>query len=142
MDGPDKLSEKELDALIETALRDQPVMRAPVDFSGKVEERVNILLLRERERARFRAGMTVMAVSVAVTLLTAAAVVWFTHLSLVWANGTAGNGGQMDTWRTSWWMTLSGYRGAYTLLFSLLTGVITFIALGFSPYGRFRRSRH
>jgi len=131
----------ELDALIEAALRDQPVMRAPVDLSRKVEERVNILLLREREKARFRAGMTVMGVSVLVTLLTAAAVVWFTHLSLVWANGTAGNGGQVDTWWASWWMILSDYRGAYTLLFSLLIGVTTFIALGFSPYGRFGRFR-
>ena len=140
MGGRDKWSETELDALIEAALRDQPVMCAPADFSRKVEERVNILLLREREKARFRASMAVMAVSVVVTLLTAAAVVWFTHLSLVWANGTAGISGQIDTWRTSWWMALSGYRGAYTLLFSLLIGVVTFIALGLSPYG-LRRSR-
>lgn len=141
MGGPDKWSDTELDALIETALRDQPVMRAPADFSRKIEERVNILLLREREKARFQAGMTVMAVSMAVTLLTAAAVVWFTHLSLIWANGTAGNGGQIDAWRISWWMAFSGYRGAYTFLFSLLIGVMTFITLGFSPYGlrRFRR---
>lgn len=141
MAGRAEFTDVELDALIETALRDQPLMRAPVDFSRKVEERVNILLLQEREKARFRAGMAVMTVSVLVTVLTAALVVWFTHLSLVWANGTAGNGGQMDAWRASWWMALSGYRGAYTLLFSVLIGVTTFIILGFTPYGRFRRFR-
>ncbi|HOQ90262.1 MAG TPA: hypothetical protein PLX03_09005, partial [Candidatus Hydrogenedentes bacterium] len=108
MAGRDDLKDTELDAIIEAALREPaPTMRAPIDFSRKVEERVNVLLLREREKARFRAGITVMVISVVVTLLTAAAVVWFTHLSLVLANGTAGNSGQMDTWRISWWMALT-----------------------------------
>ncbi len=141
MGGRDNKAVADLDALIEQALREQPVMRAPADFSRRVEERVRVMVLREREKERFRAGMTVMALSVAVTLLTAAAVVWFTHLSLVMANGTAGNGGQMDTWRTSWWMFLHSYRGAYTFVFSLFMGLVTFLALGFSPYGHFRRSR-
>ncbi|HPU98125.1 MAG TPA: hypothetical protein PLO53_09250 [Candidatus Hydrogenedentes bacterium] len=142
MAGRDDLKDTELDAIIEAALREPaPTMRAPIDFSRKVEERVNVLLLREREKARFRAGITVMVISVVVTLLTAAAVVWFTHLSLVLANGTAGNSGQMDTWRISWWMALTGYRGAYTLMFSILVGVATFIAIGFSPYRRSRRYR-
>lgn len=89
-------SETELDALIEAALRDEPLLPAPIGLHARITERVALAALRQREQARFRnALLTGFAASVAI-VAAAAALVAVTNFGVLLEHGIAGGGGLMD----------------------------------------------
>ena len=60
----------DLDVLIEQALSEEPIRPVPMGFHARLEERLRIAALVEREKKRFRYGTTVGAVLFAALGLT------------------------------------------------------------------------
>ena len=73
----------DLDALIESALRSEPVHMAPDGLAERVGDRLRVQALIDRERSRFRNSMAMLAVAVAAILVCGGVFVAFTHLRSV-----------------------------------------------------------
>jgi len=130
----------DIDAAIETALRGERFRRAPFTLRRRVEERVRIVALREREQHRFRRSMAVLAVGFLGALILVAGVVLSSNLEVLVRHGLAGGKGQYDYLTTSMTLFWTDYRGAYSLLWSLLAAAGTLL-LGLIPL-RGHRSSH
>jgi hypothetical protein len=70
--------EDEWDAFIESVLRDEKLLPAPVTLHSNVVKRLKLHKLKERERIRFRYFMT----GFIVTVLTIIWVLYFPYLSI------------------------------------------------------------
>jgi hypothetical protein len=130
----------DLDALIEEALSAEPVRSAPIDFAARVDERLRVHALIERERARFRASMATLAVAVVAIIAGAGIFVGFTHLQSVMAYGAPGAKGALDYWANEFLRVAASYTGAYSLAFSLLLALAA-LGLVVVPW-QLRRMRH
>lgn len=118
----------ELDALISAALSDEPMLKAPASLQRGVEERLRIVHLREREKARFSASMTTLAIVFLASIGAAGTMLWFTSFSFLYTDGVSGGKGHLDYYVTALSMYFSGYQGSYTLLMSFVLGIGAFIA--------------
>ena len=125
----------DLDAVIEAALCDEPMRPVPLALHRRVEERVRIAALYERERTRFRASMAALGVAFLAAVCAAVLVVVFTNLSVFLAHGVPGVRGQYDYYATSVQMTWSAYSGAYSLLLTIVVAGGTLL-LGLIPLRR------
>ena len=96
-------------------------------------------MLLEQERTRFRYSMATLAVAFLGALCLAALAVSLTNLSDLIVHGVSGGKGQYDSLATSMWQSWSGYRGAYSLLLSMLLAGGT-VLLGLIPLRRYRSS--
>lgn len=114
----------ELDAMIETALRSEPMLAAPLNLHRRVEERVRLIALHDHEVARFRYSMVSLLVAFLGAIGVAAAVVVFTNFELLLANGFPGGGGLYDRYSVFMSQSWSSYSGAYLFTASM------FLALG------------
>lgn len=130
----------ELDALIEAALRNEPMLAAPITLHRRVEERVRIAALRERQRARFRYSMLSFSLACVGVLVFAAFLIDFTTLWLLRANGLPGGLGLYDLYANSLTRTATGYSGAYSLLAAILLACGA-VLIGLVPLRRFLRSQ-
>jgi len=134
-----RMDNAELDALIEAALTDQPLLPVPASFHRKVEERIRIAALRERERSRFRFWMISIAAGFVGALSVAAAVLLVTNFQLFVTNGVSGGKGTYDYMTTVMSQYWSGYSGTYTLVFSILLAVVVLL-IGLIPARRLTRN--
>jgi hypothetical protein len=129
----------ELDALIESALRSEPMLSAPMHFHRRVEERVRLAALRDHEVSRFRYSMMSLLVAFAGAIGLGAAVVVFTNFELLLANGFPGGGGIYDRYAVSMSQTWSSYSGAYLFAASLFLGLGTLL-LAWIPLRNYLRT--
>jgi hypothetical protein len=118
----------ELDALISAALSDEPMLKVPASLQRGVEERLRIVHLREREKARFSASMTTLAIVFLASIAVAGTMLWFTSFSFLYTDGVSGGKGHLDYYFTALPMYFSGYQGSYTLFMSFVLGIGAFIA--------------
>lgn len=129
----------DIDALIEDALKSERLVSAPLNFHRRVDERVRIAALREREAARFRFWMLSIAASACGALFVAAAVIAVTNLHVIVTNGVSGGKGTFDYYLTAVLGTsMEQYSGAYTFVASLLLAAAA-LGLGWLPLRRLRR---
>jgi len=113
------LESDELDDLIESALRTEPMRPAPVDLHRKVTDRMRFADLRERQVARFRYSMASLGLALFGALGVAGFAIAFTNFELLMSNGLPGATGLYDKYAVSMSQTWAHYSGAY--LMPLLT---------------------
>ncbi len=129
----------DIDALIEDVLRSENMVAAPPTLQRRVEERVRIAAMRAHERARFRYSMLTLTGAFVGALAAAAVLVSFTNLDVVISHGVSGYKGQLDYYTGAMRLSAMDYRGAYSLILSLV-GAGTTVALGLIPLGKYLRS--
>lgn len=117
----------EMDTLIESALRNQPVLSAPMNLHRRVEERVRLIALRDDEVVRFRYSMLSLVVAFCSAIGLAAAVVVFTNFELLLANGLPGGGGVFDRYAMVMTQGWAGYSGAYLFAGSVILALGTML---------------
>ena len=126
----------DIDAIIEEALTSERMLAAPINFHRKVEERVRIAALKERERARFRFWMLSIAASACGALFMAATLLAVTNFQGIVTNGVSGGKGTLDYYLTAVFGTSMGtYSGAYTLVTSVFLAIVALV-LGWIPVRR------
>lgn len=108
-------SDEALDALIDAALRDEPLLPVPPGFQRKVQERVLFAALQRQERARFRRTLLGALGAVMVILMGTVAVVSLTHFSILYRHGVSGGRGFVDYYLTLLDVTWSQEIGAIAL---------------------------
>ena len=108
-------SDTELDALIEAALQDEPMLPVPPGMHGRIQERVYIASLQERERVRFRYSLLSALGALAVILFGTVTVVTLTHFSFIYQHGVSGGKGFVDYYLTLFDVSWSSRVGAYAL---------------------------
>lgn len=117
-------TEEELDALIEAALRDEPLLPAPPGLQRKIQERVLFAVLKEQERARFRRSLLGAVGAVMVILFGTVAVVSLSHFSILYRHGVSGGRGFVDYYLTLLDVSWSGQIGVFALVGTLGLSVI------------------
>jgi len=115
---------EDLDALVDSALRSEPMLPKPPALHDRVMRRLDVQALMDRERARFRASMAMMCVALVAILLGGALFVAFTNLRHVADYGAPGAKGQLDYIVHNLALYFTGYTGAYSL------GLTLFLAFG------------
>ncbi len=128
----------ELDLMIASALQSEPMRPAPFTLHRRVQERIRIIALKERQRVRFRYTMLSLAVAFSSATLMAAALVVFTNFELVRTNGLPGGLGIYDLYASSMTLSASSYGGAYSLMTAVLLAAVT-ILIGLAPLRAHRR---
>ncbi|MBW7865497.1 MAG: hypothetical protein H3C30_13935 [Candidatus Hydrogenedentes bacterium] len=128
--------QQNLDALIERALGEERPVPVPVTLLPGVRERLRVAALRDRERVRFRLSMLTLLLALCSALVAAFFSLWFTKLSLIASVGVSGGKGQYDYYATALGLLFGDYRGAYSLLASLLLAAVTLL-LGVKPLRRY-----
>lgn len=127
---------RDIDGIIEDALKGERMLSVPINFHRTVEERVSIAALKERERARFRFWMQSLFASACLALFLASTLVAVTNLQLIVTNGVSGGKGVYDYYLTLLFgTTLENYGGSYMLATSVLLAAVS-LALGWSPVRR------
>ncbi len=130
-----KFDEKELDIMIEEALRGEKFLTPPPTLYSKVMKRVKIYQLQQREKLRFKYIMWAFGV----TLFAVFAGVIFSLLFYKWYvmywYGSDAVGGYFDYYRTTFqtlWLT---YQGSYSLILTLVLTATTIVLL-FIPWAK------
>ena len=128
-------SDTELDALIETALRNEPLLPAPEHLHAKVVERVQWAALQQKERARFRnALLTSLAAFVGIIALAVVLVV-LTSFHILLEHGISGALGRMDYYRATLAFSWPGRLDNLFLAIVAILAAIT-ISAGLQPLWR------
>jgi hypothetical protein len=109
----------ELDALIDAALRDEPLLPTPPGLHRKIQERVLFAALQERERTRFRNTLLSAVGALVVLLAGTATIVTVTHFSLFYHHGVSGGMGLVDYYLNRFDVSWSSQVGTYALLLTL-----------------------
>jgi len=122
-------TDAELDALIEAALRDEPLLPTPVGLHARITERVALADLRQREEARFRnALLSGFAASVAI-VVAAAGLVAVTVFGVLLDHGIAGGRGLVDYHAATLWHSWPHYmeNAGSVVLAGPAAGLIWFV---------------
>ncbi|MBX3177807.1 MAG: hypothetical protein KF886_10625 [Candidatus Hydrogenedentes bacterium] len=126
----------ELDALIESALRDEPLLPAPAGMHARIVGRVEWSALAERERARFRNALIGGLVAGVAVVAVAVTIVAFTNFHLLLAHGISGGLGRLDYYSDYYSTALQRpwpvTADANFLALALLLGAIT-VWVGVQP---------
>ncbi len=117
-------TDEELDALIEAALRDEPLLPAPPGLQRKIQERVLYAALKEQERARFRRSLLGAVGAVMVILFGTVAVVSLSHFSILYRHGVSGGRGFVDYYLTLLDLSWSGQVGVLALAGTLTLSMV------------------
>ncbi len=131
--------QQNLDALIERALTGDAPVSVPATLLAGVQERLRVAALRDHERVRFRLSMLTLLLALLSALVAAFFSLWFTKLNLIANVGVSGGKGQYDYYATALGLFFGDYRGAYSLLASLLLVAATLL-LGVRPLRRYLNS--
>lgn len=129
----------EMDALIESALRSEPMLSAPMHLHRRVEERVRLIALRDNEVTRFRYSMLSLAVAFCGAIGMAAAVIVFTNFELVMNTGIPGGGALFDRYTGIMSQSWASYSGAYLFGASILLALGTML-LAWVPIRNYLRT--
>ncbi len=136
-------TDEELDALIEAALRDEPLLPAPRGLQRRIQEQVLFASLKEQERARFRRTLLGAVGAVMVILLGTVAVVSLTHFSILYRHGVSGGRGFVDYYLTLLDVSWSGQIGVFALVGTLgLSAIALWAGLVLFRYERQLVPRH
>lgn len=129
-------SDAELDALIEAALAEEVLLPAPVGLHARVNERVRMAALQQRERARFRnALLSGFAASVGI-VVAVAALVATTKFDVLLKHGISGGRGLLDSYAATFALSWPQYWEGVVLALVLTISVAT-VWVGLIP----RRTR-
>jgi hypothetical protein len=131
----------DLDALIEAALGNEPMLAAPAHLHRRVVERVRIAHLHEQERARFRYTMATLAVSMLAVFGGAGFAIWFGSAGMTGTQGVSGGMGQYDYFMWYFRQSWAGYSGAYSMVSAVLLAGGTLL-LGLIPLWRYTSRSH
>jgi hypothetical protein len=129
-----------IDALIEDALRSEPMRPVPLTLHRRVEERVRIAALKDRERARFRFSLTSTLVALLTVIGLAGFVLVVTNLGPLLNNGVPGASGIRDWYTARMLQTWTEYTGSYSLVTSVLMAAGTLGLAVWVPLRYFRRT--
>jgi uncharacterized membrane protein YbjE (DUF340 family) len=133
-----ELRNKEFDAVIEAALREQPLQPTPLLLHRRITRGVRIAVLRQHEQARCRRILGGAALLALAMVFAAVAAVVATHLTSLLRPGLAGGMGWLDYYSTSITVAWQSYTGAYSLVVAvLLAGGAFLVAL--IPFGLSQR---
>jgi hypothetical protein len=127
---------EDLDMRIEEALKGDRFLHAPDTFHRRVEERIRIAALSDREKTRFRYSLISLAAAFLAVLAVAGLAVFFTNFGGIMTRGVAGGKGQYDYYATSMIFSWTAYSGAWSLILSLLAAGGTML-LGLIPLRHF-----
>jgi len=94
-------TDAELDALVEAALREGPLVPAPRSLHGRVVERVQLAALEQKERARFRNALLSGFAACMGVMTAAVAIVASTNFEILLNHGVPGGLGFWDYYRTT-----------------------------------------
>lgn len=133
--------EATLDALIESALRDEPVAPVPRDLHARIYERVELAALEQKERARFRNTLLGALAAGAGVVATAVVLVALTNFQLLLDHGVGGWRGLLDYYAATFQLSVPGQPDGLFLVLCLSLGALT-IGVGVQPlrkYGIFGR---
>lgn len=125
-------TDAELDALIAAALSEEVLLPVPVDLRVKIDERVHLAALQQREQARFRNAMlTGFAGSVGM-LAALGVVIALTKFDVLLKHGISGGRGLLDSYAATFALTWQPQMGGF--VFSLLLGLGIVVAwVGLAP---------
>ncbi len=121
--------EDEWDAFIESVLRDEKLLPAPVTLHSNVVKRLKLHELKERERTRFRYIMTGFVVTVLTIVLGVIFSISFYKWSVMFWYGSDAGWGYWDYCQTTFQTFWTKYQGSYSLLLTLATTVTTLLVL-------------
>ena len=126
-------SDAELDALIEAALAEEVLLPVPVGLHARVNERVRLAALQQRERVRFRnALLSGFAASVGI-VVAVAALVATTKFDVLLKHGISGGRGLLDSYAATFALSWPQYWEGLILSLVLTIGVAT-VWVGFIPW--------
>lgn len=120
-----RFSDAELDALIESALRDEPLLPVPVGLHARVAERVHWAALQQKERARFRNTLLTGLAGSAGIITLAVLFVGMTSFHVLLEHGVSGGLGLMDYYRTTLHFSWLGQLDGLILAIGAALAVIT-----------------
>lgn len=127
----------ELDALIEEALRDEPLLKAPVSLHRTVDARLRIMAMREHEKRRFQLSMITLLGLFFACIACAGMLLWFTSLSSLYNEGVSGGRGWVDYYANALFMYVKGYQGTYSLIASFILAIATVMLAGMTQFNKF-----
>lgn len=121
----------EIEELIESALRSEEMLPVPPTLHDRVSARLEVLALMEKERARFRTSMAMMAVALVSIIGGGLLFVAFTNLRGMLVHGAPGAKGRTDYLIHHMMESLSSYGGAYSLVvsFMLALGALALVVI-------------
>lgn len=120
--GEHRPSDEELDALIEAALAEEVLLPVPVGLHARINERVQLAALQQRERLRFRnALLSGFAASVAI-VASLVALVAFTRFEVLLKHGVSGGKGMVDSYATTLALSWPQYWDGFVFLLFLALG--------------------
>lgn len=126
-------TEAELDALIEAALAEEVLLPVPVGLHARVNERVHLAALQQRERVRFRnALLSGFAASVGIVVAVAAFVAT-TKFDVLLKHGISGGQGLLDSYAATFALSWPQYWEGLMLSLVLAIGVAT-LWVGLIPW--------
>jgi hypothetical protein len=126
-------SDAELDALIEAALAEEVLLPVPAGLHARINERVHLAALQQRERVRFRNAMlSGFAASVGI-VVAVAALVATTKFDVLLKHGISGGQGLMDSYAATFALSWPPYWEGLILSLVLMIVVAT-VWIGLIPW--------
>ncbi len=126
-------SDAELDALIEAALAEEVLLPVPMGLRARIDERVRLTALQQRERARFRNTLlSGFAASVGV-VVALSALVAITKFEVLLKHGISGGQGLMDSYAATFALSWPQYWEILSLTLFLALGVAS-LWVGLIPW--------
>lgn len=114
-----------LDDFIEAALKSDPVRSVPLGFRRRIEEKVRVLMLIERERRRFRNCVAAGLVVGLALVMSGAIVATLSGLPGMIADTVPGARGYYDFVVSQWALRWPGIAAAVLLALAAVAGVLT-----------------
>lgn len=130
-----RIDEKDLDLLIDNALRSEKLLPPPPSLCSNVMKRVKIINLQKREKIRFKYIMLGFAITLLAVIFGTVFSISFYKWYVVYRYGSDAVGGYFDYYRTAFqtfWLT---YQGSYSFVLALLFTATTVILL-FFPWAK------
>ena len=112
-------TDDELDALIDAALRTEPMLPVPPGLHRKIQDRVHFADLQERERVRFRYSLLSAVCALLILFSGTGVIVMLTNFSIVYHHGVSGGKGFLDYYLNRLDVSWAGHVGTYTLMLTL-----------------------
>lgn len=135
------ITDGDLDAFIEAALRDEPLAPVPHTLHARITERVALAALEHKARARFRKILLSGFLAGTGIVATTAALLAVTNFHLLLDHGISGGLGQLDYYAATFRLQWPGRLDGIYLLPSLALGAFTVWAglrCLYAPGGRAR----
>jgi len=124
---------EDLDALIETALEDGALRRAPAGLCRRIKDRVLLLSVIEKERKRFRQSSAAACILTAVAVGAVALLIVAGGFPQIVARGVPGCMGFVDYATASVTHVFSGFAGMMALVFVFPIAAMTIMVLAAIP---------